>query len=392
VIALTVMAALVVVYVGFDWYRATRIWPAPAPPELKRLPAVMPVEEGAVQLLEVAMRGAKGIDRGELRAIIELPLRVKAAPRVPEPVNPSADHGLDRFLETSGMQRPIPDLTSGAPDFGAALRLAELRSARAVWRWLSNNPAGAWRDLADVVEFAQRIQHGAGSLLGAATGLAIERNAIGLAENLVTVGAAVWGPGMDKLALSVERAMRRPPALQAAMVAECISADKAYIAMGSRDTSAFERTGGDVGGSPWQYDPEKTRAFARAECYAWLREARRPPHRRAWPSSPSVFEGAPTVGRYLDNPVGRILLDIAGVPWRRFIEDSDRLRVARTRLRLLLAVAQWRAANEGSNPASLADLSPDYLKSVPANLVSGQPFDYDPESGLIAELAIPEDL
>ena len=317
-------------------------------------------------------------------------LRVKAVPRVPEPVHPSADHALDRFLETSGMQQPIPDLTSGAIDYAPALRLAELRSARAVWRWLSNNPAGAWRDLADVLEFSQRIQHGAGSLLGAAIGLAIERNALGLAENLLTVGAAAWGPGMDKLALSVERAMRRPPALQAAMVAECISADKAYIAMGSRDATGFERTGGDVAGSPWQYDPEKTRAFARNQCYAWLKVARRSPPRRVWPSSPSVFEGAPTVGRYLDNPVGRILLDIAGVHWRRFIEDSDRLQASRTRLRLLLAVAQWRAANDGSNPASLSDLSPDYLTSVPANLVSGLPFDYDPESGLIAELTGPD--
>jgi len=99
-----------------------------------------------------------------------------------------------------------------------------------------------------------------------------------------------------------------------------------------------------------------------------------------------LFRDAPTVGRYFDNPVGRVLIEMTAVPWRRFIEDNDHLRASRARLRLLLALAQWRAANAGVNPHALTELSPDYLKAVPANGMTGRDFDYDPQSGLIAGL------
>jgi len=386
VIALTALAAFVVLYVLFDWFRASRIWPEPEPKPLARLAPAMEPEEGAVGLLDTAVAAAKTLDRPALRTVIELPLRVKAAPRVPEPRNHKVDNALDDFLATSGMQLPIPSLSTPGPDYTYAIGLYDLRAGRAVWRWLSGNPRGAWQDLAGVVELGQRIQHGAGSMLVAAIGLAIERRALDLIEGLLTSGAANWGPGMGAVALSVESAMKRPPAVEAAIIAECIFLENSYSALGSSAQESSDRPAGEPLDGSYQFDLVKTRAFARAQCFRWLDVARQPPHRRQWPHMIHLFRDAPTVGRYFDNPVGRVLIEMTAVPWRRFIEDNDHLRASRARLRLLLALAQWRAANAGANPGALTDLSPDYLKKVPANGMTGRDFDYDPQSGLIAGL------
>ena len=385
-LALTALAACVVMYVLFDWFRASRIWPEPAPPELSRLAPVMAPEADAAKLLGVAIEGAKTLDRPALQTVLELPLRVKVAPRVPEPRNPAVDNALDDFLGTSGVQLPIPSIADPGPDYTYAIGLYELRAGRAIWRWLSGNTRGAWQDMAAVIELGQRIQHGAGSMLVAAIGLAIERRALGLIENVLTSGTEAWGPGMGAVAVAVERGMKRPPAVEAAIVAECIFLEDAYRTLGHSGQRSAERLDGEPVDSSYQFDLVKTRAFARAQCYRWLKAARLPPHQRNWPAAIHLFRDAPTVGRYFDNPVGRVLIELTNVPWQRFIEDSDHVRASRARLRLMLALAQWRASNAGANPDELEALVPDYLKTVPVNVVSGRSFDYDPQSGLIAEL------
>jgi len=387
VIALTALAALVVIYVLFDWYRASRIWPDPPPPDLSRLAPVMSPEKGAVDLLGRAIDGAKDLDRAALSAVLDLPLRVKVAPRVAEPRDLVVDNALDDLLGTTGLQLPIPSLTSPGPDYTYAMVLYDLRAGRAVWRWLSGNTRGAWQDLASVIQLGQRIQHGAGSMLVAGIGSAIEQRALELVEKLLSSKTSTWGPGLGAVALSVERAMKRPPAIEAAIVAECIFLEQSYDALGTGGQRPSERLEGEPVNASYQFDVAKTRAFARSQCFRWLAAARQLPHKRKWPTTIHLFRDAPTVGRYFDNPVGRVLIEMTVVPWRRFVEESDHLRASRARLRLLLALAQWRAANAGDNPETLSALKPNYLKSVPQNTITGAGFHYDPQSGLIAGLA-----
>ncbi len=206
-------------------------------------------------------------------------------------------------------------------------------------------------------------------------------------ERLLDSGAGTWDTGMSAVALSVEQAMRRPPAVEAAIVSECIFLENSYSALGNSAQDAGERLEGEPFTSSYQFDLVKTRDFARSRCFRWLKTARKAPHKRKWPATIHLFRDAPTVGRYFDNPVGRVLIEMTKVPWQRFIEDSDHLRAKRARLRLLLALAQWRSANGGTNPEALTDLSPDYLKTIPGNEMTGRGFDYDPQSGLIAGLA-----
>ena len=91
----------------------------------------------------------------------------------------------------------------------------------------------------------------------------------------------------------------------------------------------------------------------------------------------TLWHGGFNPGEWVDNPVGRLMLEIARPVFAHYHERGDAL-IARRRLLLLRVVlARFGLEHSGAAPARLADLVPDYLPAIPQDPFTDAALRYD---------------
>jgi len=125
---------------------------------------------------------------------------------------------------------------------------------------------------------------------------------------------------------------------------------------------------GDAGCCPPVYDADRCIQLHRQRCGALVRIAAQAGVDRSWPQRQVLFRrGAWSPGQYLDNAVGRILLDLAGAAPQRFLDRDDQLRSRRA-----VALAWLLLRAQEQPPRGLHE-----IEGLPPDPWSGEPLRYD---------------
>ena len=315
------------------------VWPQ-GPVTFQVPPAPWPQDPGGPAKLE-ALRGAlEGLkSRAWLRTYVgaELPADPPAGgwPRHPE-----VDTRIDAFAAAGGLGLPAPRLDTSPPQgrlFFDLMDAERLRRVRALEHFRAGRHVEAGRDLATCVRFAHVLQHAGGGLLPMATGLAVETAALRWFEQMRQ--AAPEAPALAEALRPVLAKASWPSAVAGALAGECAAAEDLFRRMGALSfTDLMAATGDQVphGGalpSSWLFSWEKTRDLSNQRCNLALTDIARAPGARTWPEFESLApDGLTRLGGYLDNPVGRLLLDIIALSWRGLVEREDEVRALRARL------------------------------------------------------------
>ncbi len=298
---------------------AVRVPPSPFPPDaraedvLEGLREAMKDRERPTELTSWLARGAHGEPPGGW------------------PDVSSVDAPWSAVAGLTGIDLAAPPLDAPAANFMAFLDAATLQLVDAVHLHREGRPADAAARLAQVFRVAHLLQMGGGGLLLPAVGGAIEENALG-------VVGALRGPEIDAAVRpALETAARLPSGAARGVATECVSLDDLFRRFGemTMDELMARADGSSAapGGFPvpgFVYDADKSRALVAARCNAVLEAAARPPMEREWPAFESLSpSGLGRIGAMLDNPVGRILIDVAQPSYRAFVEREDALRASR---------------------------------------------------------------
>jgi hypothetical protein len=308
-----------------------------------------------------------------------------------------AFQAMDVLVESSGLAMESWGLQDEVPPFLDIMAVSRSRLINA-WRYAEQDRSDeALAEMMRTARLGLLLEHGGGSLLSSMVGLAIGDEA--LTQMLVLVS---WesppGPAMlTALAQELEAASALPSGLEASVLGECRGAEALYDEMrwwsheqlfATTDMTAPQPPPIEVvpGGREccWPvYDADRTIAMARRRCRVAAGMANVPGSQRTAPRHRSLTaESLLSPGAYLDNPIGRILLDVSTPGYASFFDREDQLRSRRALALAWLGVLRRRQAEpDGELPATLEELVPAYLGAVPVDPWDGQPVSWDPAEG-----------
>lgn len=396
-----VLVAVLVALVFLARQQVVGDWPEGEVPAVEVPPSPFPAAPESVAALQRAVEAGEAMGDPDPDGLLAKDALPDAPPAAGWPRHPEAEAAFDALAALEGFALPDPDLREKGFGFLALSRVCKLRVLRAVERFLADDGEGAARDLAAVIHVGHRVQHGGGALVGAVVGLAIEDMALAAAAEMMASEREARRALPAALAAPLDAGLALPSATIRGLAGEGAMQDRLFEDFGkmsagqllsmSGDSAEIPEPDGGMGAPRWLYDPDRTRALARHRLHGLVEAARQPPTERRLPAYESVWRREWTaVGQYVDNPVGRILLEIATPAFDRYLTKEDALRQRRGRLRAELAVAAWRAEHEGAAPPSLEALVPAHLPAVPPDPFTGKPFGYEPTTGAVVAAAIPE--
>lgn len=289
---------------------------------------------------------------------------------------------LDHF--DVALQRGAAAFQSEAPEHAAPtsqlVRVTRAWALRARLRALRGDGSAALVDLARLHTFSARLGQRPGNWLGFMLSLEVSR--IALAEAARTVARApVTEASVAAWERSLDEALALPSAAPAAVQGECAYIEALFrrfdgatsaelLATTPADGSAPPSPGHSLFPSRWLYDAGETLAAHRDQCARDLRAASGPYGARHFtPRREYAPQGALDFGRYLDNRVGRVLLDIGAAESSGYLRRDDQMYAARRVARLAVAIARHRLAR-GAFPETLDALSPEclpaWVRALPA--------------------------
>ena len=238
------------------------------------------------------------------------------------------------------------------------------------------------------------LEKGGGNLLSAMVGLAIGDEALDELVELVTWEVPPSPAMLATIAAEIEASSGLPSGLQHSILGECRGAEGLFdelrwysreelfatadpTAMGAPEGS--ERSGSGDCCFPF-YDADRTIRLARHRCQLVAALAQVPGSQRQVPEFEALAATGPSeLGAWLDNPIGRILLDLGTASYEGFLAKEDALRSRRAVVLAWLALQRWQRAHPREDPPeSLAALVPDYLAALPVDPWDGSALSYDP--------------
>jgi hypothetical protein len=295
---------------------------------------------------------------------------------------------MERVMARPGLRTPLP--ASYADDFGlevsALLDLARARMARG-WASAAGGDAEAARaDMLGALAFGARIEQSADALLPQMVGIGIQNKALG---ELAELDALLPPDAAHDIAPVESR-------LPQAMIEECRWVEGALNEIVEHPdgilqvlvpnaADPLERLVIAVG-----YDAEATTASLRLSCLHEAGMASLPYSARQWPARERMFEDGGPVGQYIDNPVGRMLLDTLWLDNERFADRRTALEARYVGVRTASALRAYQD-DTGRLPRRLTELVPGYLEELPIEPFSNQPVAWDAASGTL-EIALPAEL
>ena len=265
--------------------------------------------------------------------------------------------GLDEVPEPSelgGLRFPTPPVDGS--DTGP-LRLRGLPARGWVlraWSRVDSDRAGAVADLRRALTTATALEHSGGDLVPVAVGVMLQDTVLRHATLMVEQG--LLGQDAQPLLDDAVAGAALGSGFPAALWAECVAFEDMFGRLGAFGANdLIQRTG--PGGGPqlpdeagpgnWPlYSTARTLGAHRHRCRQSLAFAAASPDERAPLAFEPLWEGKPL--QMVDNPVGRILLEISSPSWEGLVERRDRIAV--TRAELAGAVAAAPAAPDPAEP------------------------------------------
>lgn len=359
--------------------QAARSWPSLEDTTPVAVPeSVLPEDPEAATALAGAITAGATLKahRTQLRALLgaEGPPALVDLPTVPE-----ADAALEVLASVSGLRvAPVP-LDGTPPDLAALVYLAEYGLAKGWQAAGEGDAAGALRRFGQVSRAGLLLQHSGGNLVAVMAGVAVESWFLQELGELARARPDLPAAETGGLARSLAAAGSLPPAVASGLAGECLGQETLLANM--PETVREDLAGaGPVPPFPGVlrllYDPRRTVAASRTRCQALVAAARQPPLQRTWPAPEPLWRTGFHPVQYVDNPVGRILLDIATPALSEMVTREDDLRSARALAAAGLAAHAWRQRT-GTLPVTLDELVPDLLPAVPEDPLTGAAVRYD---------------
>ncbi len=386
-------------WVGLAARSAAEIWPAGIPPLQPPEPALPEDPAARAQLDRLLELVPDGIDSDELREALEQ----RGPPPAELVLSKELDEALpimDALVERSGLRLEPLRLDQEGPRLIEAVHLSRHRLARA-WRYAEQGRSDeALAEMMRTARLGLLLEHAGGNLLAPMVGLAISEMALGEIVELVA-----WEPPpspaiLAALAAELEAARRLPTAMDSAIVSECTGGELLFDEMRwwSREqvwaTSSFgdpsePAVAAEQGGPECCfliYDADRTIQMLRQRCLRVAAAVGQPGSQREVPAFEPLRDTARfDPGSLVDNPVGRILLDISMPDYGGFMARDDAVRSRRALIAAWLGVKRWQLEHPGEEPpVSLEELVPRYLSEVPLDPWDGKPVAYDPGGGTLS--------
>lgn len=254
--------------------------------------------------------------------------------------------GLDAVPEPSelgGLRFPTPPVDGS--DTGP-LRLRGLPARGWIlraWSRVDSDPAGAGADLRRALTTGTVLEHSGGDLVPVVIGVMLQDTALRHATLMVEQG--LLGQDAQPLLDDAVAGAALGSGFPAALWSECVAFEDMFQRLGALGPDdLLQRTGpgggrqlrDEAGPGNWPlYSTARTLGAHRHRCRQSLAFAAAPPDQRSPLVFDSLWEGK--VLQMVDNPVGRILLEISSPSWAGLAERRD--RIAGTRAELAAAVA-----------------------------------------------------
>ncbi|MBL8683476.1 MAG: hypothetical protein JNK05_30180 [Myxococcales bacterium] len=260
-----------------------------------------------------------------------------------------------------------PDNTSRNPSM-ALLELARSRSFRASLEVTNGHAAESFTTGLAIAELGARLAQRSSDWVDVAAAIAIEAQGYRAMERALSANT-VTTEVLASAASRLDALLALPSALARANASECVSRESLFG--GFRGKSADEllstttlerpsesRPGRSIIPASWLFDADATIAAVRHECRRIDEALRRPRGERTIPA-PVRYTGESrmTVGQWLDNRVGRVLIDLALPSITNFTDRDDDGYTSRYAARVAVAIAVFRAQNQRL-PASLDEARP----------------------------------
>jgi hypothetical protein len=379
------------VWAGFAVTRASAVWPAELAPEV--VPeAPLPVDPDARvrldRLMELVPEDLDNADLGHALEAIGPPDH-----RLPDGVGPALE-AMDAVVECSGLQMESFGFTGEVPPVLDLMAIARARLVRS-WRYVeADRPDEAAAEMLRAARLGLLLEKGGGNLLSAVVGTAIVDESLNELVELVAWEVPPSLAMLATIAAEIEASSGLPSGLQHSILGECRGAEGLYDEMrwysreelfATADPLAVgtpegpERSGDGDCCFPF-YDADRTIRLARHRCQLVAAMAQMPGSQRRVPEFEALSASGPTqLGAWLDNPIGRILLDVSTISYEGFMAKEDALRSRRAVVLAWLGLQRWlRDHPQADPPESLAALVPRYLSAVPVDPWDGSTLSYDP--------------
>jgi len=395
------LAGLLALAGGWALWSATRaaaVWPEDQEPLTMREPALPLDPEAPARFAEMVELIPSTLDNAELGDALEAEGLPQDEVLLPDELQP-AIVAMDALVESSGLRLEPWSIDQGPPPMLELLALSRARLLRA-WRYADAGRSDeAMAEMLRTARLGLMLEHSDCSLLSTMVGLAIGDEAL---DEILELAAWEQPPSPQLLAAAtreIEAAAALPSGFEGAVLGECQGAEDLYDRMRwwSREqlmattepslTSLPERPpepGGRECCFP-VYDADRTIQMVRERCRAVAAAARAPQPERSIPSFETLAGKGPLqVGAWLDNSVGRVLLDISTPSYGAFLERGDALATRRAVAVAWLGVVRWQRGHPGRpGPAALQGLVPEILSELPVDPYDGEPVVLDAEQGVV---------
>ncbi|MFH1811864.1 MAG: hypothetical protein ABIJ09_24210 [Pseudomonadota bacterium] len=381
--------------------RESQMWPVGTPPVIVPEPPLA-VDDGAWNAFLALGATLKDVDLAwvspAITALGSPP--ADALPRWKEHARSLDD--LQALVARGGMKSPHVEMDDLLPPVIPFLQLGRLALLRAWFKASQGDPEGARDDLELVLRLGVLLEQASGSLLLTMVGLSLQDGLVDETGEILAAHPEWPGDTWLPLGQALIRASSLPPGMVASLALECDAQERMWRRFGGLSTWELLRSTGELQrqgeastegtGSSWFFDVDKTVAMTRYRCRRRLAEWLKPGSARLTVHHEPLFQGKTwSPGVFVDNPVGRVLLDIGEPSMDNTLARSDRVRARRALLGLRLGMLAFLQQHAGSYPASLGDLVPEVLPEVPVDPYSGEALVYDREAGTLASTGTQDD-
>lgn len=376
-------------WAGWSTKRAAEVWPSGVAPLEPPDPALPVDVDARIRLDRMMELAPDALDNGALGDALQV--EGPPAPELPDGLGP-AFGAMDALVESSGLQMESWGFIDEVPPIIDLLALARARLVRA-WRYAeAERPDEAVAEVLRTARLGLLLEHGGGNLLSAVVGVAIGEEALGELMELIAWEHPPSPAMLATVTAELEAASLLPSGLEGSILGECGASEDLYDQMRwwSRE-QLFASTGPGLATAPVEpvvpggreccfpfYDADRTIQMVRHRCRIVAAMALVPGSQRQLPVFDYLAASGPReLGAWLDNPVGRILLDIGTPSYAGFMDREDQLRSRRAVLLAWLGLQRWLRDHPGTDPpASLDELVPAYLSQVPIDPWDGLPVAY----------------